>query len=227
MIATLLWDIDNTLLDFSAAERAAIRSLFQEYGLGTCSGEMLQRYAAINMAYWERLERGELTKPEVLVGRFREFFETEGINTAIAPEFNEKYQLRLGDTIVYRDDSLQIIKSLRGRVRQYVVSNGTVTAQTKKLRLSGLGALMDGIFLSEELGVEKPNVEFFDKVFSVLGDIDRSRVMIVGDSLTSDILGGSNAGIVTCWYNPGGKPAAGGVHPNHEISDLHEVFSLI
>ena len=227
MITTLLWDVDNTLLDFSAAERAAIRSLFQEYGLGTCSEEMLQRYAAINMAYWERLERGKLTKPEVLVGRFREFFETEGINTAIAPEFNEKYQLRLGDTIVYRDDSLQIIKSLRGRVRQYVVSNGTVTAQTKKLRLSGLGALMDGIFLSEELGVEKPNVEFFDKVFSVLGDIDRSRVMIVGDSLTSDILGGSNARIVTCWYNPGGKPAAGGVHPNHEISDLHEVFSLI
>lgn len=227
MITTLLWDVDNTLLDFSAAERAAIRSLFQEYGLGACSEEMLQRYAAINMAYWERLERGELTKPEVLAGRFREFFETEGINTAIAPEFNEKYQLRLGDTIVYRDDSLQIIKSLRGRVRQYVVSNGTVTAQTKKLRLSGLGALMDGIFLSEELGVEKPNVAFFDKVFSVLGDIDRSQVMIVGDSLTSDILGGTNAGIVTCWYNPGGKPAAGGVHPNYEISDLHEVFSLI
>lgn len=227
MITTLLWDVDNTLLDFSAAERAAIRSLFQEYGLGTCSEGMLQRYAAINTAYWERLERGELTKPEVLVGRFREFFETEGINTAIAPEFNEKYQLRLGDTIVYRDDSLQIIKSLRGRVRQYVVSNGTVTAQTKKLRLSGLGALMDGIFLSEELGVEKPNVAFFDKVFSVLGDIDRSQAMIVGDSLTSDILGGSNAGIVTCWYNPSGKPATGGVHPNHEISDLHEVFSLI
>lgn len=227
MITTLLWDVDNTLLDFSAAERAAVKSLFQEYGLGTCSEEMLRRYAAINMAYWERLERGELTKPEVLVGRFREFFETEGIDAAIAPEFNEKYQLRLGDTIVYRDDSLQIVKSLRGRVRQYVVSNGTVTAQTKKLRLSGLGALMDGIFLSEELGAEKPNAEFFDRVFSVLDDVDRSRVMIVGDSLTSDILGGSNAGIVTCWYNPGGKPAAGGVHPDHEISNLHEVFSLI
>ena len=86
---------------------------------------------------------------------------------------------------------------------------------------------MDGIFLSEELGVEKPNAEFFDKVFAVLGNTDRSQAMIVGDSLTSDILGGSNAGIVTCWYNPNGKPSAGGVHPNHEISDLHEVFSLI
>lgn len=227
MITTLLWDVDNTLLDFSAAEQAAIKNLFQEYGLGACPEEMLQRYAAINTAYWERLERGELTKPEVLVGRFREFFEAEGINSAIAPEFNEKYQLRLGDTIVYRDDSLHIIKSLRGRVRQYVVSNGTVAAQTKKLRLSGLGALMDGIFLSEELGAEKPNAEFFDKVFTALGDIDRSQVMIVGDSMTSDILGGINAGIVTCWYNPGGKPAACGFHPNHEIADLHEVFSLI
>lgn len=227
MITTLLWDVDNTLLDFSAAERAAIKSLFREYGLGTCSEEMLRRYAAINMAYWERLERGEITKPEVLLGRFREFFAVEGIDTAIAPEFNEKYQLCLGDTIVYRDDSLHIIESLRGKVRQYVVSNGTITAQTKKLRLSGIGALMDGIFLSEELGAEKPNVEFFDKVFSVLGDVDRNQVMIVGDSLTSDILGGRNVGIVTCWYNPSRKPAAGGIHPHHEIADLHEVFQLI
>lgn len=137
------------------------------------------------------------------MGRFQEFFEKEKLDVSAAPAFNEAYQSALGDTIVYRDDSYQIIESLRGKVKQYVVSNGTIVAQEKKLRLSGLGALMDGVFLSEELGVEKPNKEFFDKVFAQIGYLDRETVLIVGDSLTSDIRGGNNAGIRTCWYNPG------------------------
>lgn len=227
MITTILWDVDGTLLDFLAAEKAAIRSLFEEYGLGECPDGMIRRYSQINRKYWERLERGEITKPEVLVGRFVEFFTEEGIDTSIAPEFNEKYQLRLGDTIVYCDDSLNIIKSLQGKVRQYVVSNGTVAAQTKKMRLSGIGELMDGIFLSEELGAEKPNTVFFDKVFEALGEIDKKQILIVGDSLTSDIKGGSNAGIVACWYNPGKKKAAEGYNIDYEITDLHEVCEII
>ena len=128
----------------------------------------------------KKLENGELTKPEVLVGRFREFFETEGLDVTAAPAFNERYQVCLGDTIVFRDDSYEIVKSLRGRVKQYVVSNGTVLAQTKKLRLSGLGELMDGIFLSEELGAEKPNAAFFDQVFEAIEETDRKKILIVG-----------------------------------------------
>lgn len=227
MITALLWDVDDTLLDFSAAERAAIQNLFQQYGLGVCSEEMLRRYSEINRAYWERLERGELTKPEVLVGRFREFFQTEHLDSAMAEDFNQKYQMSLGDTIVYRDNSLDIVKSLRGRVKQYAVSNGTVAAQSKKLRLSGLGALMDGIFLSEQLGAEKPSVHFFDRVFAALGPIDRAQVMIVGDSLSSDIQGGRNARILTCWYNPEGQAAANGPAADYIISDLHEIYHLL
>lgn len=227
MITTILWDVDGTLLNFLAAEKAAIRSLFEEYHLGVCSDEMLKRYSSINKNYWEMLERGEIEKKALLVGRFRDFFEKEGIDSSLAAEFNEKYQLRLGDTIVYCDDSLEIVKSLRGKVKQYVVSNGTVIAQTKKLRLSGLGELMDGIFLSEELGVEKPSVRFFDQVFAKIGPVDRSEVMIVGDSLTGDIRGGNNAGILTCWYNPEGTAAKEAVRIDHEIKDLHEVYVLL
>ncbi len=227
MITTILWDVDGTLLNFLAAEKAAIRSLFEEYHLGVCSDEMLKRYSSINKNYWEMLERGEIEKKALLVGRFRDFFEKEGIDSSLAAEFNEKYQLRLGDTIVYCDDSLEIVKSLRGKVKQYVVSNGTVIAQTKKLRLSGLGELMDGIFLSEELGVEKPSVRFFDQVFAKIGPVDRSEVMIVGDSLTGDIRGGNNAGILTCWYNPEGTAAKEAVRIDHEIRDLHEVYVLL
>lgn len=227
MIQAILWDVDATLLDFHAAERAAILKLFQEFDLGECTDEMLQRYSVINRGYWERLERGELTREQVLVGRFQEFFEKEGLDVSVALAFNEAYQSSLGDTIVYRDDSYQIIESLRGKVKQYVVSNGTVVAQEKKLRLSGLGELMDGVFLSEDLGVEKPNAAFFDKVFDSIGEIDRENVLIVGDSLTSDIRGGNNAGILTCWYNPGHAPQIDGVHVDYEIKDLHEVYEIL
>lgn len=231
MITTILWDVDGTLLDFLAAEKAAIRSLFQEYHLGECSDERIGRYSRINRKYWERLERGEITKPEVLIGRFREFFESEGIDPLLAPEFNEKYQVRLGDTIVYCDDSLAIVKNLKGKVKQYVVSNGTVVAQTKKLKASGIGELMDGVFLSEELQAEKPSVVFFEKVFRAIGPVKKEEVLIVGDSLTSDIRGGNNAGIRTCWYHPQGEDDAMiqelGVQVDHTITDLHEIYAIL
>lgn len=227
MVRIILWDVDGTLLDFHAAESAAIRSLFQDFGLGECTDEMLRRYSQINNGFWQRLERNEITKQQVLIGRFEAFFSETGIDPGLAPAFNQQYLPRLGDTIVYRDDSLNVVKSLKGKVRQYVVSNGTVIAQTKKLKLSGLGEQMDGIFLSEELGVEKPNIGFFEKVFSAIRPEALSEVMIVGDSLTSDMQGGINAGIRTCWYNPDRKPLPDGYPVDCIIHDLHELESLI
>ncbi len=227
MITTILWDVDGTLLNFEAAEKAAIRALFQEFGFGVCTDEMLKRYSQINKIYWERLERKEVTRQEVLEGRFLDFFAEEGLDVSAAPEFNECYQTSLGDTIVFYDDSYEIVKSLRGKVKQYVVSNGTITAQTKKLRVSGLGELMDGIFLSEQLGVEKPDVHFFEQVFAQTGLTAKTQIMIVGDSLSSDILGGNNAGIITCWYNPEHKQSKNSVRIDYEITDLHEIYNLI
>ena len=215
MIKTILWDVDGTLLDFDAAERAAIRTLFDAFGLGECTDTMLARYHEINI------------RSQVLVGRFEQFFNEYGINTETAPEFNQRYQLTLGETIVYHDDSLDIVKGLKGKVRQYVVSNGTIAAQTKKLDRSKLGEQMDGIFLSEELGVDKPDIAFFNKVFSAIHADDLSTIMIVGDSLTSDILGGMNAGIRTCWYNPEGKPLPDTHKVDYIISDLHELTDLL
>lgn len=223
----LLWDVDGTLLDFIAAEKAAVQTLFREFGLGECTDEMVERYSRINKEYWERLERGELSKPEILVRRFADFFASEGLDASKAPEFNEQYQVRLGDTVVFCDDSYELLSSLRGRVKQYAVSNGTVVAQTRKLRRSGFDQLLDGVFLSEELGYEKPATEFFDRVFAAIGEPDRERVLIVGDSLTSDITGGNRAGIRTCWYNPKGEPNLTAAHADYEIRDLHGILDII
>ncbi len=227
MITTILWDVDGTLLDFNAAERAAVKTLFKEFGLGECTDEMIARYSKINVGFWERLERNEITKPEVLRGRFEQFFCEYGIDASLAGPFNERYQTALGDTIVFLDESPQIIRSLIGKVKQYVVSNGTIAAQTKKLDRSKLGEMMDGIFLSERLGVEKPNKAFFDTMFDKIGPRDPNEVLIVGDSLTSDIRGGINAGIRTCWYNPAKKPVPEGYQIDYVISDLHEIFGIL
>lgn len=227
MITTLLWDIDGTLLDFIAAEKAAIKKLFSEYNLGECSDEAIKRYSEINKAYWEKLERKELTKQEILIKRFEDFFAEQGVDTAIAPQFNEEYQIRLGDTIVFRDNGYEVVKSFCGKVKQYAVSNGTIRAQSRKLKLSGLGDLFDGIFLSEELGAEKPDIVFFEKVFEKIKPADKSQVMIIGDSLTSDIRGGNNAGILTCWYNPEHKPLQGDFKIDFEIENLNKIKQII
>ena len=223
----VLWDVDGTLLDFVAAEKAAIQSLFQEFGLGRCTDGMLARYSEINREYWRKLERGEMSKQQILVKRFEDFFREEGLDVSLGEAFNAAYQVRLGDTIVFCDDSKALVESLRGKVRQYVVSIGTVTAQTKKLRRSGFDQLMDGVFLSEELGYEKPAIEFFDQVFQEIQAPDKDRVLIVGDSLTSDMEGGFRAGIKTCWYNPEGIPCAAPEKIDYEIQNLQEIKKIL
>lgn len=227
MIHTILWDIDGTLLDFLAAEKAAIRGCFEKFGLGACSDELIARYSALNHSYWQRLERGEVTKQQVLVGRFEEFFAQEGIDAALAAPFNDAYQLVLGDTICFMDHSDQLIARLRGKVRQYAVTNGTRVAQDRKLTKSGLGELFDGVFISELVGAEKPSPAFFDHVFAHIGPVDKSEVLIVGDSLTSDMKGGLLAGIPCCWYNPKNLPAPEDMKLDYVIQDLNQVEDIL
>ena len=118
MIKVILWDIDGTLLDFEAAEKAAIGQCFASHNMGECTDEMLKRYSAINRKYWEALEKGKMTKPEILVGRFREFFETEGLPVENAESFNAEYQVRLGDTVVFCDNAYELVQKYKGKLLQ-------------------------------------------------------------------------------------------------------------
>lgn len=227
MIKVILWDIDGTLLNFLKAEHAAIRKCFEIFNLGECTDEMIARYSLINKKHWERLERGEISKQEVLEGRFHEFFAQENLSTECVVDFNKEYQVQLGDTIFFNDNSYELVKALKGRVKQYAVTNGTKVAQDRKLDKSGLRELLDGVFISEDIGIEKPNAGFFGYVWTQIGAYDREEVMIVGDSLTSDMLGGNNAGIVSCWYNPDLQKNEKGVMIDYEISDLQQLMEFV
>lgn len=227
MIKVILWDVDGTLLDFKKAEYAAIKKCFELFNLGECTDEMIQRYSEINRKYWEKLERKEIIKQEALENRFVEFFETENIQTDCAVQFNEEYQKWLGETICFCDNSYELLKNLKERVKQYAVTNGTKAAQDRKLSKSGLIDIFDGVFISEVVGTEKPGIEFFEHVWEKIGNYKKDEIMIVGDSLTSDIQGGNNAGIVCCWYNPKEMQNDTNLRIDYEIDNLQKIAEIL
>ncbi len=223
----LLWDIDGTILNFELAERAAIRSLFDRFKLGYCSDEMLMYYSQINKRYWQLMESGKIKKDKMLVERFVEFFSYKGINADIAAEFNKEYQIALCDTIVFNDDAIDIIKHQKKTCKIIIVTNGTEVVQEKKLERSGLNDIVDNVFISELVGFEKPNIKFFEKVILEVGIKDLKEALIIGDSLTSDIQGGHNIGIDTCWYNPKNEENTTLLSPTYTIRNLHELENII
>lgn len=291
MFKVLLWDIDGTLLDFKAAEKAAFFKCFEVIGLSGCNDEMLERYSKINHTYWQRLERNEITKQDVLVGRYIEFFTRElelskkGMSLFKLPEsekyvsspmkclnleqmkslsmnseqkkslnmdseqekyismdvklteqeiiekiaiaFNDEYQIRLGDTAIFCDGADQLVRDLKGKYKQYIVTNGTAIAQHRKLKTSGLEHLVDGWFISDEIGIEKPNVGFFDAVWAKIGNFQKNEVLIIGDSLTSDMKGGNNANITTCWYNPNHLEKNTDIQVDYEIANLQDLYEIL
>lgn len=134
-VKILLWDIDGTLLDFEAAEKAAIRKCFEIFELGECTDEMLNVYKKINREYWEKLERGEMSKPDILVGRFRDFFEQYGLDVSKTSDFNLEYQVRLGDTVCFYPNALELVTEFKGKILQYAVTNGTLRALSDRFYL--------------------------------------------------------------------------------------------
>ena len=225
MIRAVLWDLDGTLLDFKAAESAAIRKCFAAFGFGECGPEMTARYSAINERYWEMLERGEQTRAQILTGRFREFLTSCGLDAGKAGAFNEAYEQALTETVEFLPGARETVTALRGRLIQGIVTNGSRSVQVLKLRGTGLDRLVDHVFISEDLGAEKPSKAFFDRVLAVLA-LPPEECLVVGDSLTSDMRGGVRAGMRTCWFDPNGAENPTEVRPDFRITRLEEVLAL-
>ncbi len=223
---TILWDVDGTLLDFMYSQTHALTKCFKSIGIDITE-EQLTRYNEINNDYWNRLELGEITKEELLPGRFTTLFAEYGITGVDIKAFLAEYQLGLGTFFSCQDDSLTICKALQTQVKQYVITNGVSTSQRMKLKLSGLADVMLDMFISEEVEAHKPSKEYFDYCLERIEEKDRSKILIVGDSLTSDIKGGILAGIPTCWYRPDGTENHTEYKPDYEISDLHYIYDIL
>ncbi len=227
MIKTLLWDVDGTLLDFTKSEEYGIRKCFEKFGLGECTDEMLARYSKINRKYWGMLERAEITKQQVLIERFVEFFESENIDFNNVDEFNDEYQISLGDKSFPCKNAIETVTALKGKYKQYAVTNGTIVAQQRKLKQSGLINIFDDVFISDEIGYEKPNIQFFNAVQEKIGKFNKNEVMIIGDSLSSDMQGGNNADILCCWYNPHNAERKNNIKIDFEIKDISEILNIL
>lgn len=223
---TVFWDVDGTLLDFLYSQRAALTKCFRSQGREVTE-EQLRLYSEINDGYWKKLELGEVTKEELLTGRFTALFAACGIEDIDAAAFRDEYEETLGKVFAYKEDSIHICEALRGQVKQYVITNGVTAVQQSKLRLSGLWELMDGVFISEEIGAPKPQTAFFEYCLERIEEKDRSRILIVGDSLSSDIKGGILAGIPTCWYRPAAAVNDTPYRPEYETDTLRGVFDII
>lgn len=225
MIRFVLLDIDDTLLDFGKAEYAAVSRTFTEFGLEP-TDEMIHRYSEINDEQWKLLEQGRIERNAALVQRFRLLFEEYG--AAASPEkAQDRYEYLLGIGHWFIDGAPELLEALYGKYKLYIVSNGTATVQDSRIKSADIGKYFEDIFISERMGADKPSKEFFDLCFERIPDFDKDDAIILGDRLSSDILGGINAGVKTCWFNPNGLPQDPDIRPDHEIRSLSEFPKLL
>lgn len=224
-IRRIMLDVDDTLLDFGAAERVGISRTFTQLGLEP-TPTLLRRYREINCAQWEAFERGELERSEVLTRRFVCLFDELGLD--IDPQRCEEiYRGWLGVGHWFVEGAQELLDYLAPKYELYIASNGVAATQYSRLESAGIGHYFKEIFISETTGHHKPERAYFDYCFARMPDFRPEEIMIVGDSLTSDIQGGRNAGIYTCWFNPQHKPGRPGLRPDFEIAALKELERIL
>ncbi|MFJ7728676.1 YjjG family noncanonical pyrimidine nucleotidase [Neobacillus sp. NPDC097160] len=222
---TLLFDVDDTLLDFAAAEKAALSLLFEEHGM-TFTTDMEFHYKKINHGLWKSFEEGKMDRDVVVNTRFSLLFKEYGQNVdGVLLEKSYRGYLEEGHQLI--SGAFELIKDLQHQYELYIVTNGVSKTQDKRLRASGLHPIFKGIFVSEDTGFQKPMKEFFDYVFGRIPHFSAEQTLIIGDSLSSDIKGGQLAGLDTCWFNPNKVPNDTEIVPTYEIQKLDELYRII
>lgn len=223
---TLLFDIDDTLLDFKLAEHYAISTLMTELSV-EANDANIQRYSQINQGYWEEFEKGLLTKEVLIAKRFETFFALHEL-AVDGKEADAKFRSYLEQSHHLIAGSIPLLEALVPQYRLYATTNGVAQTQYRRLKDSGLIQYFKDIFVSEDTGYQKPTKEYFDYVFARIPNFNAKETVIIGDSLTSDILGGMNAGIDTCWFNPHHLPNPfSHIKPTYEIAALDDLKTLL
>ena len=225
MIEFLFLDLDDTILDFHKAERIALSKTIREFGIEPTEA-VLSRYHDINKWHWEQLELGTMTRAEVLVGRFRMLFAERGLDVDAAA-VARIYEQNLSIGHYFLPGAEEAVDTLSKKYRLFLASNGTASVQKGRMTSANLYRFFEKVFVSQEIGHNKPSKAYFDSCFGQIPDFDPDKAMIVGDSLSSDIQGGINAGIRTCWVNPTHAAPKNGIRPDYEIEALHQLSALL
>lgn len=225
MVDTILLDLDDTILDFHKAEASAIRKTLIDMDLAA-TDKVAAEYSRINAAQWALLEKKVFTRDEILHRRFDLLFDYLGV-TRDSDRMLSIYERYLSQGHYFIDGAEDILGALKDEYRIYLVSNGTLAVQRGRIKSAKIAPYFDDIFISEKIGCDKPSAQFFEICFKTAGNIRRCNTVIVGDSLSSDILGGINAGIRTIWYNPAHKAIKDGIVPDYQIDTLYALIPLI
>ena len=204
MIRNVLLDADDTLFDFHLSERKALAAALRSFGVEP-TPQMIRRYSEINGECWKMLEKKQITRADLLVLRYERLFAEFGL-TLSPSAVSDRYAEELGKQCHLIAGAEELLRDLSARYRLYIASNGNRQVQRERLRRAGIGRYLSDVFISQELGADKPDPAYFNACFARIPDFRREQTVIVGDSLTSDIAGGRNAGIRTVWYNPAGAP---------------------
>ncbi|MFI3175432.1 MAG: YjjG family noncanonical pyrimidine nucleotidase [Bacillota bacterium] len=223
----LLWDIDDTLIDFKTSEKTALKKCFEVYGI-SLTAEDIAVYSTINRNYWTLLEQGKIEKKVLLHQRFDDFIAHLSLENIDGTTLNEAYQLAIGEYAVLHEDALALCQQLKGIKTQYAITNGTAMAQKMKLEKTGLDSVFDGVFISDEVGHQKPAVQFFNYVMEQIPNFIKDEALVIGDSLSSDMKGANLSGIDCCWFNPeGNQNTDTSLQIDYEIKSLKELLSIL
>ena len=221
----LLFDADNTLFDYDKAEAAALASTFEHFQL-PFDQEAAAAYRRINGRIWIEFEQGLISQEALRAERFVRLFQFLHIDTD-AEDFSAEYlhQLGLGTFLIPGADAL--LAALNPRCQLLLITNGIPDVQRPRLAASTIQQHFPKIVISGEVGAAKPDPKIFDAAFRLMGWPSREKVLIIGDSISSDIRGGQDYGIDTCWYNPNGRVPAGNVQPTYEIRELQQILVIV
>ena len=225
MMEYLFLDLDDTILDFHKAERIALSKTLRDFGLEPTEA-VLSRYHDINIWHWQQLEKGLMTRDQVLEGRFRVLFSELG-HPVDAVAVTRAYEHNLGIGHYFLPGAEEAVRSLSQKYRLFLASNGTASVQHSRLTSAGLYPYFEKVFVSQTIGHNKPSREFFDGCFVQIPGFDVRKAIMVGDSLTSDILGGIQAGMKTCWINPEHKPSREDIRPDYALESIAQLEALL
>jgi YjjG family noncanonical pyrimidine nucleotidase len=221
----ILFDADGTLFDYDSAEAFALKTTLEAFGQ-KATPTFFKMYASINSGLFRELERGRITLKELKTKRFKLLFNQLGFDIK-EDDFSRRYIINLSGASQLLPGAVETVKALHSKCRMLLITNGISKVQRSRLNASELKRYINDAVISEEVGVAKPSIKIFDVAFKKMNMPVKKEVLIVGDSLGSDMTGGVNYGIDTCWYNPLGVKNDREFEVTYEIKDLREVTKLV